>query len=140
MPDLKSKIKEILSEPQLAVLATVTDDDKPWCRYVLIFTDEDMMIRLATNVETRKIEQIRNNPEVHLTCGVKNPFEPKNWLQIQGQASLNTSNEIKHVFWYDMLERIFEGPDDPLYGVIEIKPYTIEYVEAGQLEPEILEL
>ena len=34
----------------------------------------------------------------------------------------------------------FDGPDDPKYGVIIIKPYRIEYCTPGSYEPEVLEL
>ena len=32
---------------------------------------------------------------------------------------------------------IFEGPDDPNYGVIIVKPYRIEYCTPGSFEPEV---
>lgn len=139
MSDSKDKIMNILNEPQLAVLATVCEDGKPWCRYVLVFTDENMNIRFATNIATRKVSQTEKNPEVHLTCGVTNPFEVQSWLQIQGRAHTDTSEETKKDFWYDMLDHIFSGPDDPSYAVMEVKPYRIEYIEAGKLEPEVWE-
>ena len=33
MSDLKDKIYEVLQRPQLAGLATVTEEGKPWVRY-----------------------------------------------------------------------------------------------------------
>jgi general stress protein 26 len=59
------------------------------------------------------------------------------YLQIQGRAKLNTSRDARHGFWTDMLSGIFDGPDDPNYGVIEIKPYCIEYWTPGTREPEV---
>jgi general stress protein 26 len=34
---------------------------------------EDMSIRFATSVRTRKVKQIELNAEVHLTCGISDP-------------------------------------------------------------------
>ncbi len=137
MADLKERILEILRRPRLCGLATVTQDGKPWVRYVMTMAVEDMTIRCATFVGARKVQQIQKNPEVHLTCGVTDLQNMTPYLQIQGRAVLNTSREARHGFWSDMLSPIFDGPDDPHYGVLEIKPYCIEYVSPGIFEPEV---
>ena len=36
MSDLKERILKILQQPQLAALATITQDGKPWVRYVMV--------------------------------------------------------------------------------------------------------
>jgi hypothetical protein len=36
-----------------------------------------------------------------------------------------------------MLANIFDGPDDPKYGVLVMSPYRIEYCTPGTYEPEI---
>ena len=137
MPDLKERILAILRQPQLAGLATITQDGKPWVRYVMTAASDDMTIRCATFIGARKVKQIKQNPEVHLTCGVTDPQKMAPYLQIQGRASLHTSMEARHGFWSDMLSPIFSGPDDPNYGVLEITPYYIEYVSPGIFEPEV---
>lgn len=137
MSDLRDRIYEILRKPQLAGLATVTAEGKPWVRYVMTAASEDLTIRCATFVGARKVKQIAEKPEVHLTCGVTNPMETGPYLQVQGRAVLDTSAETRHAFWTDMLAPIFAGPDDPEYGVIEIAPYYIEYCTPGSMEPEI---
>jgi len=137
MADLKERILQILSQPQLSVLATVTAEGKPWARYVMAASDENMMIRFASFIDARKIEQIEKNPEIHLTCGVTNPADMKPYLQIQGRARLTTDEQERHGFWSDMLASIFEGPDDPRYGVVLVEPYRIEYCSPGSFEPEV---
>ncbi len=137
MSDLKERIASIVTQPQLTALATVTEDGKPWVRYVMTLASEDMVIRCATFVDARKVKQIAKTPEVHLTCGVNDPREMAPYLQIQGQAKLNTSKEVRHGFWTEMLAPIFDGPDDPKYAVLEITPYRIEYCDVGAHEPEI---
>jgi general stress protein 26 len=137
MADLKDRILSILSQPQLAGLATVTQDGKPWVRYVMAAADDSLTIRCATFVTARKVRQIEENPEVHLTCGVTDPQNMVPYLQIQGRATLNTSKEARHGFWTEMLASIFDGPDDPKYGVIEVVPYRVEYCSVGSYEPEV---
>jgi len=137
MPDLKERILAILQQPQLAALATITPDGKPWVRYVMTVASPDMTIRCATFVSARKVKQIARNPEVHLTCGVTDPRNMAPYLQIQGRATLNTSKDVRHAFWSDMLAGIFSGPDDPNYGILEIKPHSIEYNAIGTRAPEV---
>ena len=137
MSDLKERILTMLRQPQLSGLATITQDGKPWVRYVMAVAAEDMTIRCATVIGARKVKQIAKNPEVHLTCGVTDPKNMAPYLQIQGRASLNTSRESRHGFWSDMLSGVFSGPDDSNYGVLEIKPYYIECWSPGVFEPEV---
>ena len=70
MNELRDKIFEILCKPQMASLATVTAEGKPWVRYVMALTDEDLTLRFATFIEARKVAQIQAHPEVHLTIKV----------------------------------------------------------------------
>ncbi len=137
MSDLRERIYAIVGQPQLAGLATITEDGKPWVRYVMTLASDDMTIRCATFVTARKVKQIAKNPEVHLTCGVTDPTQMLPYLQIQGRAELNKTAKARHSFWSEMLAQIFEGPDDPNYGVLEITPYHIELYTPGQYEPEI---
>ncbi len=137
MADLQQRILHILHKPQLAALATVTEKNNPWVRYVVTVGDGDLVIRCATFVDSRKVQQIENNPNVHLTCGVTSLQEMRPYLQIQGQAQVTTDKEERHNFWNDLLAPIFSGPDDPKYSIIVIEPYRIEYCTPGSWEPEV---
>ena len=136
---LKTRIQEVLAQPQLSVLATMTADGKPWCRYVMTVADADMNLRCASFVGARKVQQIEANPEVHVTRGIANPAEMKPYVQIQGRARFTTDHDERHGFWSGMLAAIFSGPDDPNYGVVVIEPYRIEYCTLGSHEPEVWE-
>ena len=137
MADLKDRIIQILCQPQLSGLATITEDGVPWVRYVVTVADSDLTLRCASFVNARKVKQIERNAEVHLTCGVTNLTDMKPYLQIQGRARLATDEQERHGFWNDMLAPIFDGPDDPKYGIVVIEPYRIEYCSPGSYEPEV---
>lgn len=139
MQSLKTRILRLFKTPQLSVLATVTGDGKPWARYVMATADEDLTIRCATFIQARKVAQIEQQPEVHLTCGVTNPMTDKAYLQIQGRAVLTADKDERHRFWTSQLDHVFDGPDDPNYGVLVITPYRIEFCTAGSYEPEVWE-
>ena len=139
MSEIKQRILDIIRKPHLACLATITDGDKPWVRYVMCFGREDMTIRCATFVNARKVAQIEKNPEVHLTCGIMSLTDMTPYLQIQGTARVVTDKAERDAFWNDTLKEIFKGPDDPNYGVIIITPYRIEYCTLGSYTPEVWE-
>jgi len=137
MSELKKHIIEIIRTPQLFCLATITLDGKPWVRYVFCEGRQDMTIRFATFVSSRKVAQIRKNPEVHLTCGVSSPADMKPYLQIQGRAELLTDTVERKEFWKESLKNYFHGPDDANYGVVVVKPYLVELCSPGSLAPQI---
>lgn len=137
MSDLQQRIIEMLQQPRLACLATITSEGKPWVRYVFCEGSEDMSIRFATFVNSRKVVQIRNNSEVHLTCGASDPVDMNQYLQIQGGAKFYTDKAERHGFWKNSLENYFLGPDDPDYGVVVITPYRIELCSPGSPGPDV---
>lgn len=139
MSDLKERILQITRQLQLACLATVTEEGKPWGRYVMAISDDDLTLRSATFAAARKVKQIENNPEVHLTCGVTDPANMKPYLQIQAKARLATDEAERHAFWNDTLKEIFDGPDDPRYGVLVMPAYRVEYWSTDSFEPEVWE-
>ena len=139
MTELKDRILNELGHLQLASLATVTESGLPWTRYVMITGDDSLTIRCATFLGSRKVQQIQNNPEVHITCGITDPLEMKPYLQIQGRAEVITDEAERHALWNPSLESIFSDADDPTYAVIMIKPYRIECCTPPNMEPEVLE-
>ena len=90
MSDLQQRILDIIHRPQLATLATVTELNNHWARYVLTVGDGDLVLRCATFVDSRKVKHSENNPNVHLTCGVTSLQEMQPYLQIQGKARVTT--------------------------------------------------
>lgn len=137
MGDLKQSILDIIHKPQLASLATVTEQNNPWVRYVVTVGGADMSLRCATFFDSRKVAHIQNNANVHLTCGVTSFMEMQPYLQIQGKAVVSREQGERHGFWNELLEPIFDGPDDPAYSVIIVSPYRIEYCTPGSYEPQV---
>lgn len=139
MSDLKQRICETAGEMQLINFATVTEDGKPWVRYVMGKADEDLVFRFCTRLGTRKVGQIENNPNVHISLGVSSLETAKNWLQVEGKAEVTTDKAERDAFWFDELKNYFSGPDDPAYCVVVIKPSRIEFGSMGSMTPEVWE-
>lgn len=139
MKDLKDRIYGILKKPHLACFSTITRENKPWVRYVMAKASKDLSIRFCTYIQARKVAHIQKNSEVHITCGVNKLSSHRPYLQIQGRAHLDTSKEARHGFWSRSLSHIFNGPDDPNYGVVIVEPYLIEYRRSDTSGPEVWE-
>ena len=139
--DIKQTVTDMLKIPQLASVATITLDFKPWTRYMMINSDENFIIRTTSFVNSRKVKQIEKNPEVHLTFGVNDPMTEmgKPYVQIQGIAKISTDPEEKNKQWNDMLAKYFSGPEDPNYVVMIVEPYRVEYTSSGEKTPEVWE-
>jgi general stress protein 26 len=137
MSRVEGLIRSELSQMQLASLATICGG-VPWTRYVMIGMDDDeMLLRCATFLGGRKVEQIRNNPQVHLCCGVSSVVKMKPYLQIQAVAKISTAESQRHRFWNPALASIFKGPDDPEYAVVLMLPFRIEYWVPSGTEPAV---
>ena len=141
MADVKARILEILQPGQmfLASLATVTEDGKPWVRYVSPKIADDLTLRIATSARSNKVAQIKANSEVHLTCRITDPRTAQHYLQIQGKAELSTDPAEKAGFWEDTLKAYWSGADDPDYGILLIEPYRIEVQSMTSADADVWE-
>jgi general stress protein 26 len=137
MADLKKRILDKIRNPVLASLATIDGDGKPWARYVMAVGNEDLTLRFATFLNSRKVAQIRKNPDVHLTCGVTDLQSMESYLQVQGRAEILSDKATRQGYWKEELRRYFAGPDDPNYCVVRVTPSRIEYMNPGAYEPEV---
>lgn len=137
MIDLQQRIFNLAKAPQLLSLATITEEGKPWVRYVVGSADEALSLRFCTSLCSDKIRHIRRDPNVHVTLGAKDLMSAKEWLQIEGTAEISTARAELDAFWYDGLKAYFKGPDDPNYCVVIVTPSLIELASMGSMAAEI---
>ena len=133
MTELKEQILDLIQGPILMNISTITQDGKPWSRYVVGITMPDMTIMFSTGIGSRKVAQIKNNPEVHVHCGVSDLQTAKAYVQIQGKAEISTDDLIRKQMWSEDLSAYFSGADDPNFCVFMIKPYRIEYMTMSEM-------
>jgi len=137
MADLKERIFEMGKDLQLINFATLTLEGRPWVRYVVGKADKDLLFRFCTHKETRKVGQIRKNPQVHLSLGAATLETADHWLQVEGTAEISTAKAERESFWFDELKNYFSGPEDPNYCIVIVRPSSIEFGTMGGMEPEV---
>lgn len=140
LDDVKARIMELWSEPQLSALATVTTEGKPWVRYVLTMASPDLVFRFATYEGSRKTAQIVSDPEVHLVAGARTMESAERWAQVSGRAQISEAEEDRRLAWHDTLAPFFAGLHDPNWVAAVVRPYRIEYMEMGFGRPELWQL
>ncbi|MDO4587251.1 MAG: pyridoxamine 5'-phosphate oxidase family protein [Planctomycetia bacterium] len=139
--EIRSKIFEQFDGPTLSQLATVNQYGRPWVRYVMSTIDEEMTLRIPTRSDTRKVQDIRYNPEVHVLVG-KDLFSRSGaYAQIEGVATLTNDAHQRTQYWNSGMQRYFSSTEDPSYILIEVRPFRIEYWSAMEEEnPAVLEI
>ncbi len=140
MDDLESKILAVFRPAAIAALATITEQGRPWVRYVVVGAAPDLTLGFATSLGSRKVAQMRANPEVHLTAGagdLEKMGQP--YVQVEGRAAVLTDPAVKRAHWREELKDYFSGPDDPDYAIVVIKPRRIEYWAFDARTPRVWE-
>jgi general stress protein 26 len=122
---LRNGILEVMGGEHVAALATV-QDGKPAVRFIVLVGLEDQTLVGATMKSSRKVEQIKKNPEVALSIwSGKNYSDP--YVVIQGEAEIREDLETKKKFWDPKLEIYFQKPENPEYVILKFIPKRIEY-------------
>ena len=134
--ELKNKIADLISKPQLASLATI-NDGKPWIRYMILTGEPDLTLYTTTFSNSRKVEQLKKDNNVHVIIGGDQEHFKDPHINIQATAQVLTDLETKKKYWCEHLEIFFSGPEDPDFSVIKISPQVIEYTSGDALTPEI---
>ncbi|MDQ0246916.1 general stress protein 26 [Bacillus fengqiuensis] len=135
--ELKNKILTILSNHKIGTLATI-QDNRPYARFMMFF-HEDLVLYTATNKDTHKVDEIIQNPNVHILLG----YEGKGWndsyVEIEATAAISDNQELKNKYWNDCLTEWLRSPDDPDYILLQLTPESIRYYEKAGSKPEILQ-
>jgi general stress protein 26 len=135
---LNKEVLDILKKHKIGTLATVVDN-KPHSRYMTFFNDE-LMLYTPTNKNTHKAEEIDENPNVHILLGYEGEGFGDEYIEFEGKASISEDQRLKEKIWNDQMKNWFEGPNDPDYIVLAIKPNKIRLMNSGQESPQTLEV
>ncbi|MET1177766.1 pyridoxamine 5'-phosphate oxidase family protein [Peribacillus simplex] len=135
---IKEKVLNIIRDHKIGVLSTV-ENNKPHSRYMTFFNDE-LTLYTPTSGKTEKIDEIEKNPNVHILIGYDNEGLGDSYLEISGTSKINDSQELKDKLWNESFEDWFEGPKDPNYLILQIKPESIRLMNNNGEPPQELSL
>ncbi|CAN7499363.1 pyridoxamine 5'-phosphate oxidase family protein [Peribacillus frigoritolerans] len=135
---IKEKVLNIIHDHKIGVLSSV-ENNKPHSRYMTFFNDE-LTLYTPTSGKTEKIDEIEKNPNVHILIGYDNEGLGDSYLEISGTSKINDSQELKDKLWNESFEKWFEGPKDPNYLILQIKPESIRLMNNNGEPPQELSL
>jgi len=115
--------KTIIDSAKCRIFITVDENGKPQARTMSPFpAEENMVIWLGTSPRSRKIQQIKNNPNVMVYY-----YDTKglSYVSIAGQARIVNDPEKKAHYWKSSWTRYYPDPDKD-YILIEVTPERLE--------------
>ena len=137
---LKDKILKVIEGSKLASLATIARG-KPWVRYVISHNQgANLNLYICTYKDSRKVKQIKKNPDIHITIGGNMDNLEAPFVQIAAYAKVRSDAGIRKKCWQEFMRKYYSGPDDPNYVVIEAKPKIIEYMSFETHKPQIYKI
>jgi general stress protein 26 len=135
---MKKKVNQMMDENHVGTLATIRDQ-KPFTRF-MNFTHDDLTLYTATNRHTHKVEDISQNPSVHILLGNEEHSWHDSYMEIEARAELTDDSTLKERCWDEHLREWLDGPNDPNYVVLKLTPEKIRIFEEAGKNPEEITL
>lgn len=126
---LISAAKEIMEAARYCALITLDKSGHPQVRTMDPFSpNEGMVVWLGTNINSRKVSEIRNDSRVTLYYEAPNG---SGYVVIQGDANLIDDSEEKEKYWKEEWEEFY--PDkDSTFTLIKVIPKKLEIISYMQ--------
>jgi general stress protein 26 len=137
----KQKIVEIMKKASDFAFFATNDGDQPRVRPMSACIEDDMSIWLGTMANSRKAQQVKQNPKVSLAFIV--PPNGEQSATVIGEAEIVEDAEQKKRIWgllsYDPSQFFSEGPESKEYCVLKINVKQIEWWEDWESGRKIYE-
>ena len=130
--ELKDKICEYLATHNYLNLATLSPQGRPMV-HTMAYVSKNEIVYLATNKNTRKVQNIMQKPQVAFTVDEDEPdWFDMQALQVEGRASIVLDeNELREVG--EIMTAKFpitaDMPPDPDTVMIKIEPEVVYYLD-----------
>lgn len=91
----------------------------------MTFFNANLTLFTPTSIQTDKADEIKASPKVHILAGYAREGFGDSYVEIEGTASINDSDDLIEKLWNENMEPWFDGPNDSNLIVLEIKPVKI---------------
>ena len=124
---LKEKILEVIGGMHPAAIATL-DQGKPSVRFMVLTGFPDMTLVGATMRTSRKVEQLKKNPDASIAIWSGKEFTDP-YVTIKGRGKVHEDLSTKKKYWNPMMEQYFQKPDNPDFVILIFTAEEIEYID-----------
>ncbi|GAK12118.1 pyridoxamine 5'-phosphate oxidase family protein [Geomicrobium sp. JCM 19039] len=125
LTELKERIDQVLTENRIGVLSTIKENH-PYARY-MTFYHEGLTLYTPTNAHAHKIEDIEENPHVHILMGYEEHEDGNRFVEIEATAEVATDPTDKQKVWSEKIAKKYSGPEDENFVVLICRPTVIRY-------------
>jgi general stress protein 26 len=132
---LAEKILEVVGGPHVAAVATIAGG-MPAVRFMVLNGFEDMTFVGGTMKSTRKVEQLRKNPNTAIAIWSGKEFTDP-YVMIQARGEVHEDLKTKKRYWNPMFEQYFKSVDNPEFVVLVFTAREIEYRGTDMMVPKI---
>ncbi|HUK38775.1 MAG TPA: pyridoxamine 5'-phosphate oxidase family protein [Methanomicrobiales archaeon] len=129
---LKDKILQVIGGPHPAAVATI-DQGRPAVRFMVLAGFPDLTLVGATGRSTRKVAQLRKNPDASLSIWSGKEFTDP-YVVIRAKGRVHEDLATKKKYWTPMMEQYFKTVDNPEYVVLVFTADEIEYTDPRGME------
>lgn len=106
----------------------------------MTFFHRDLTLYTPTDKDADKVDEIEANPYTHVIVGYEGDGFGDEYIEYEGKVTINHSDEMKKELWNDDMKAYFDGPEDPNYTLLEIKPVGIRVMNKKGKPPTELEM
>ncbi len=115
--------REIIDSAKCTTLISVDEQGKPHARAMSPFEPEtNMAVWLGTSINSRKVKQIKNNPNVVVYYFES---EGKSYVSLAGKAELVNDLALKKKYWKKGWDVFYPNPEKD-YILIKVTPERME--------------
>jgi general stress protein 26 len=122
---LKENILKVIGGMHPAAIATI-DQGKPAVRFMVLTGFPDMALVGATMKASRKVPQLRKNPNAAIAIWSGKEFTDP-YVRIRAKGEVHEDLATKKKYWNPMMEQYFKTVDNPDYVVLVFTAEEIEY-------------
>lgn len=121
--------REIIDSSRTCALITLDDESKPMVRIMDPFPPEsDFTVWFGTTSESRKVKQIKNNPNVTLYY---QDSDDTGYVVIHGTAQIIDDEKEKQKWWKDAWEDFYPNNREG-YILIKVSPELMEILSESR--------
>jgi general stress protein 26 len=130
--NLHEKMLKVMGGMHVTAVATI-DEGKPAVRFMALTGLEDLTLIGSTMKDSRKVGQIRKDPDVSLAIWSCGEFTDP-YVVIRAKASVHEDVATKKKYWNPMWEEYFKTPENQDFVVLKFAPEQIKYYHGMETE------
>jgi general stress protein 26 len=124
---LKDEILKVIEGMHPAAIATI-DNGQPAVRFMVLTGFPDMTLVGGTMKASRKVEQLRKNPNASISIWSGKEFTDP-YVVIKAKGKVHEDLATKEKYWNPMFEQYFRTVGNPDYVILVFTATEIEYTD-----------